>query len=368
MGATVGDERPRYDAVELTRFTALVFERYGMPAEDAAVAAEVLIDADLSGIESHGIAHLPWHPGYAPGFKRGQIHPIPAVTVLRDSPVAASWDAGRGLGILTARRAMEACIAKAEATGIGMIAVKNGHHFGAAGYYARMAAECGMIGMAMCNVIPIAVASGSLDRAYGTNPIAMSAPVADDHPFLLDIATTAVAGGKLEIAQRQGKPIPAGWAVDADGMDTDDPTILRKGGGLQPLGSYPLTSSHKGYGLGIMVDILTGVLPGMGSAIFEGANQQGWWFGAWRIDAFRDLEDFKGDMKRMVDHLRALRPLPGVDRVLVPGDPEAAARADRTANGIPLDAETIHQLRELAVELGLEFPEALAEPSPIAAT
>lgn len=357
--AAMNETRARFSHAELLRFTSAVFTKLGMPPDDAGRGAEVLLDADLAGIESHGIAHLAWHPGYAPGFKRGLINPNPAVKVLRDSPVAASWDAGAGLGVLVGARAMDAAIAKAEATGIGMIAVTNGQHFGAAGYYARMAAERGMIGMAMCNVVPIAVASGSLDRAYGTNPIAFAAPVLDDHPFLLDIATTAVAGGKLEIATRQGKPIPAGWAVDADGNDSDDPTILRKGGALQPLGSYTETSSHKGYGLGLMVDILTGVLPGMGSAIFEGARMQGQWFAAWRIDAFRDVDGFKADMKRMVDHLRGLRPRPGIEAVLVPGDPEAAARADRTLNGIPLDAETIDQLQALGEELSIVPPAAL---------
>lgn len=356
MAEELKDGRLRFAAEELRSFTAAVFERYGMPGDDSAEAAEVLIDADLAGIESHGIAHLAWHPGYAPGFERGSIAPRAAVTVLRDSPVAASWDAGRGLGVLVARRAMTACIRKAEATGIGVIAVKNGNHFGAAGYYARMAAERDMVGMAMCNVPPLAVASGSLDRAYGTNPIAMAAPVKGGHPFLLDIATTAVAGGKLEIAARQGKRIPPGWAVDRDGDDSDDPLILRKGGALQPLGSYSETSSHKGYGLGLMVDVLTGVLPGMGSAIFEGVSQQGWWFAAWRIDAFRDVDDFKADMRRMVDHLHGLRPRPGVERVLVPGDPEAEARDEREVSGIPLDEETVGQLRELAVKLGLAFP------------
>ncbi len=363
-----GDHRSRYRAEQLTRFTASVFERYGMPSEDAQLAAGVLIDADLSGIESHGIAHLPWHPGYAPGFKRGLINPNPTVKVLRESPTTATWDAGSGLGVLIATKAMHATIAKAEASGIGMIAVTNGQHFGAAGYYARLAAERDMIGMAMCNVVPIAVASGSLDRAYGTNPIAFGAPVADGHPFLLDAATTAVAGGKLEIAQRQGKTIPPGWAVDAEGNDTDDPAILRKGGALQPLGSHVHTSSHKGYGLGIMVDILTGVLPGMGSAIFEGARMQGWWFAAWRIDAFRDVAEFKADMKRMVDHLRGLRPREGVEAVLVAGDPEARARAERTRLGIPLDEETIQQLGELAKELQLDFPAAIGLPSGPAAS
>ncbi|MGE3075095.1 MAG: Ldh family oxidoreductase [Dehalococcoidia bacterium] len=360
MPSTSPDPRPRYNSSDLTELTTRVFAAYGVPEADAALAAEVLIDADLSGIESHGIAHLPWHPGYAPGFQRGLLNPNPNVKVLRDSPVAATWDADGGLGVLVAAKAMRACMAKAETTGIGMIALTNGRHFGAAGYYARIAAERDMIGMAMCNVPPLAVASGSLDRAYGTNPIAFGAPVKDDHPFLLDIATTAVAGGKLEIAQRQGKGIPAGWAVDASGADTADPTILRSGGALQPLGSYIETSSHKGYGLGIMVDILTGVLPGMGSAIFEGAKMQGQWFAAWRIDAFRDVDQFKSDMKRMVDHLRGLRPRPGVEAVLVPGDPEAKAREERAHLGIPLDAETIEQLTALANDLGVPMPSAVS--------
>ncbi|MEO8540378.1 MAG: Ldh family oxidoreductase [bacterium] len=355
----MSDTRARFAPAALVGFTASVLEAMGMPETDAARGSEVLVDADLAGIESHGIAHLAWHPGYVPGFKRGLINPRPNVRALRDSPVAATWDADGGFGVLVAAKAMAAAIEKAEATGIGMVAVTNGRHFGAAGYYARMAAERDMIGMAMCNVPPLAVASGSLDRAYGTNPIAFGAPVLDDHPFLLDIATTAVAGGKLEIATRQGKPIPAGWAVDADGNDSDDPTILRQGGALQPLGSYVETSSHKGYGLGIMVDVLTGVLPGMGSALFEGARMQGQWFAAWRIDAFRDVAEFKADMKRMVDHLRGLRPRPGVDSVLVPGDTEANAREERWRLGIPLDAETVEQLDALGRELGIEMPAPL---------
>lgn len=361
MAASGHDSRPRFDAAALRHFTAAVFQRLGLPPGDAALGAEVLIDADLAGIESHGIAHLPWHPGYAPGLKSGIVKPVAEIIVERDSPVAATWDANGGLGVVVGQRAMSACIDKARATGMGTIAVRNSRHFGAAGYYAAMAAAQDMVGIALCNVPPIAIAAGSLDRAYGTNPIAMAAPVEDDHPFLLDIATTAVAGGKLEIAARQGKPIPGGWAVDADGNDSDDPMILRKGGALLPLGSRLETSSHKGYGLGIMVDILTGVLPGMGSALFADRSvlAQGQWFAAWRIDAFCDPTQFKADMKRMVDHLRSLRPAEGQQSVLVPGDPEAAARADRSVNGVPLDAETIEQLEKLGGELGVEFPKPI---------
>ena len=355
------DTRPRYDASALRDYTAAIFASFGIPADDAELGARVLIDADLAGIESHGIAHLPWHPGYAPGLARGIVRANPEIKVQRETPVSAAWDADGGVGVIVAPKAMEACIAKAEAAGIGMITVTDGRHFGAAGYYAHMAATRGLIGMAMCNVPPIAVAAGGLDRVYGTNPIAMGAPVAGDDPFLLDIATTAVAGGKLEIAARQGKRLPAGWAIDAEGHDSDDPLILRSGGALLPLGSRLSTSSYKGYGLGLMVDIFTGMLSGLGSGMFadRARLQQGFWFAAWRIDLFRDPAEFLGDMKRAVDAIRATRPAPGVERVLIPGDPEHTARRERTVHGIPLDAETIEQLTALGGERGAPFPAAI---------
>jgi LDH2 family malate/lactate/ureidoglycolate dehydrogenase len=355
----MAETRPRYAATDLCDFTAAVFEHFGLTGEDAAVAAEVLVDADLQGIESHGIAHLPWHFGYAPGLKQGIVNAQPKVRIERESPVAASWDADGGLGVLVAKRAMEACIGKAKATGIGMVAVRNGRHFGAAGYYAHMAARQDMVGMAMCNVPAIANAAGGLDRVYGTNPIAFGAPIEGEDPFLLDIATTAVAGGKLEIATRQGKPIPEGWAVDGDGKFSADPTILRQGGALLPLGSTMTTSSYKGYGLGLMVDILTGMLPGAGSALFNERFHQGYWFAAWRIDAFTDPAEFKANMKRMADHIRGTRPEPGRESVMIAGDPEWKARRDREVNGVPLDAETIEQLTVLGEEVGRAFPGAL---------
>lgn len=357
------DTRARYAADDLRAFISAVLRHYGVPDDDAAIGADVLVDADLSGIESHGIAHLPWHPGYAPGLQRGIVNPTPEIRVLRESPVSAAWDGDGGMGVIVCHKANELCIGKAETSGMAMVTVSNGRHFGAAGYYARRAAERGLIGMAYCNVPPIAVAAGGLDRVFGTNPIAMAAPVANDHPFLLDIATTAVAGGKLEIAQRQGKRLPAGWAVGEDGWsDTDDPEALRQGGALLPLGSRLETSSHKGYGLGLMVDVVSGVLSGAGSGLFVDRRQlvQGQWFAAWRVDLFREPGEFEAEMKRMVDHIRATRPAPGVDAVQVPGDPEARARAEREAHGIPLDAASVEQLAALGGETGIPFPTALA--------
>ncbi|MFQ5380982.1 MAG: Ldh family oxidoreductase [Dehalococcoidia bacterium] len=353
------DSRPRFSADALRRFTSRTFVHFGLQPADAEAAAEVLIDADLQGIESHGIAHLPWHFGYAPGLKAGLIKPVPEVRVLRESAVTATWDADGGLGVLVARRAMERCIEKAAESGLGIVTVRNGRHFGAAGYYAHMAVRQDMIGMAMCNVPAIAAAAGGLERVYGTNPIAFGAPIEGERPFLLDMATTTVAGGKLEIAARQGKPIPHGWAVEASGAPSDDPLILRNGGALLPLGSRLETSSYKGYGLGLMVDILTGLLPGAGSALFSERHHHGFWFAALRIDAFTDPSEFKAGLKRMAAHIRETRPSAEAEFVQIPGDPEWRARADRETRGIPLDAETLQQLRELAAEIGAAFPDPL---------
>ena len=358
-GFSEPETRRRFDAVDLRGFTAAVLESYGVPSDDAAIGADVLIDADLVGIESHGIAHLPWHIGYAPGFESGVVNPTPTIEVLRKTPVSAAWDGDGGFGTIVSHKAMSACIEKAQASGMGMITVRNGRHFGAAGYYAHMAVEHDMIGMAMCNVPPIAVAAGGKGRVFGTNPIAMAAPIADGTPFRLDIATTAVAGGKLEIAGRQGKPLPEGWAVDEDGAHSGDPFILRKNGGLLPLGSTLTTSSHKGYGLGLMVDVMTGVLSGDGSGLFSprGTNLvQGQWFAAWRIDLFSEADEFKSQMRELADAVRAVEPVEGVERVVVPGDPEEIARADRSVNGIPLDDETIEQLIALGEQRGIPFP------------
>lgn len=359
-GREPADARTRFTADSLRGFTAAVLEHYGVPPDDAALGAEVLVDADVVGVDSHGIAHLPWHVGYAPGFEQGLVNPAPAIRVLRESPVSAAWDGDGGMGVIVGRKAMAAAIEKALTAGIGMVTVANGRHFGAAGYYAEMAVEHDLVGMAMCNAPPIGLASGGTRKVYGTNPIAMAAPIEEGTPFRLDIATTAVAGGKLEIAGRQGKPLPEGWAVDEAGTHTEDPFILRKGGALLPLGSSITTSSHKGYGLGLMVDIFTGVLSGDGSGMFvDRANRglvQGQWFAAWRIDLFIDPREFRAEMRRLADECRAVPPSPEAARVIIPGDPEAMARADRTANGVPLDDETIDQLIELGEKTGVAFP------------
>ncbi len=359
----MSDPRQRFDARALRDHTAATFEHFRMPPDDAATAAEVLLDADLKGIESHGIAHLTWHGGYVPGLRDGRVNPTPTVGVLRETPATLALDGDGGMGVVVAVDAMDRCIVRAEANGIGMVTIRNGRHFGAAGYYAERAAARGLIGMASCNTPVLAVPAGGAERAFGTNPIAFAAPIAGREPFSLDMATTAVAGGKLEIAGRQGKRLPSGWAVDADGNASDDPSALGQGGALLPLGSSLDTSSYKGYGLGLVADILSGVLSGAGFGMIMPRPHMGQWFAAWRVDAFRDPDEFQAEMADLADRIHAIPPVPGVDRVRIPGDKEAEARADREAKGIPLDGAVVDQLRELAAETAVFFPDPVGSPA-----
>ena len=354
-------DRRRFRAPELREFMVGVLTHYGVPDDDAALGADVLVDADLSGIDTHGIANFVWHVHYAPGLKDGTVAPRPEIAVLRDSPVAASWDSGRGFGPIVAHRAMSAAIEKASVAGIGMVTVRDGCHFGSTGYFARMAASQDMIGMAMCHTAPSAIAPGGRDKVTGTNPLAVAAPVAGHHPFAFDMATTAAAGTRVLFARRHGASIPSGWAVDADGRVTTDPEAYADGGALVPLG-WSEGAGHKGYGLALVVDILSGVLSGTGSGLFQTFGpqwRQGYWMAAWRVDAFTDLAAFKVEMARMVDAIHASRPAAGESSVLVPGDRGAASRVRRALDGIPLDDEIVRMCESFAGDTGIRFPEPM---------
>jgi len=353
----------RFSAASLVEFTATALERSGLTAEDARRGAEILIDADLMGIDSHGIAHLNSHRGYVPGLKAGAVVARPSIAIARESPSTALVDGGGGFGLTVGFRAMRLAMEKAAAVGCGMVSVKNSRHFGAAGYYALMAVQEDMIGLAMTNAAPWMVPTNARQRMIGTNPIAVAAPAGVEQPFLCDLATTAVAMGKLEIAEREGKPIPSGWALDRDGADcTDIEQVRRGGGGLTPLGSSGSTSSYKGYALGQVVDILCGVLSGAGYSLIlgRGTSEAGHFFGAYRVDAFRDVSEFKAMMDEMQRTFRTAEPMPGAERVLLPGQREFETRAERERNGIPLHDSVVATLQQLAEELGVPAPQPLA--------
>jgi LDH2 family malate/lactate/ureidoglycolate dehydrogenase len=351
----------RFDHLALHAFVKQALECLRVPSGDADTAADALISADLMGIDSHGIAHLPWHPGYVRGLQRGWVKPDAKPYLVTDSASLAVLDGDGGMGVIVADRAQQIAISKAASTGIGIVAVRNSRHVGAASVWTLKAAAAGMIGIVCSNGGPIVVPAQGRERLLGTNPLSIAAP-AQPHPFLLDYASSVVAAGKLEIAQREERPIPEGWALDADGNPSTDPAVLRHGGALLPLGSDAEHSWHKGYALGAAIEILAGMLSGGGTSpgIASDSLPMCHFHLALRIDAMRPLQDFVADVTAFGQRLRSSDAIDPNSPVLVPGDPEFAARAERLAHGIPLHKKVITQLVRLAEEVGVPQPEPLA--------
>ena len=356
-GGDPGDRAPRFDAARLTRFAAAVLASVGLSPADAAVTAEVLVASDLRGVESHGVPRLRWYLNH---IARGTIDLRATPTIEREGPVTAAVDARGGFGPPAARWAMERCLDKAEAMGVAFVTVRNANHFGIAAYYAMMALERGLAGLAMTNASPLVVPTFARRPLLGTNPLAVAIPAGREHPFVLDMATSAVAWGKVEIALRAGKTMPPGWALDAVGEPTTDPAAAVA---LQPLGGGPEGGGYKGYGLATLVDLLCGPLAGAAiSANVAGSRAVpprpagiGHFFAAWRPDAFRPLEEFQAGVDGLLSTLREAEPLPGHDRVYVPGELEWLAEEDRRRNGIPLHPKVVADLEALAAEAGVPF-------------
>jgi len=347
------DNRQRFDPTKLITFSSKVLQKLGVPEEDADITARILVACDLRGVESHGVAHL--GPFYANWIKQGTLNVKPKLRVSSYSPSTAVMDGDAGLGFVAGYHAMLDAIERAKKTGTGLVTVKNSKHFGAATYYAMMALEYDMIGIAMTVGGRMMMAPGSKGRAGGLNPIAVAVPAGKKHPFVLDMSTSVVAGGKIEIAKRQGKSIPEGWVVDDNGKPITDPSLINFRdpnwhGGILPLGGSPALGSYKGFGLSVLVDILATVLSG--AAPKTSANHL---FIAIRIDGFRPVNGFKKQMDELIDSIETLPTLPGVNKVYAAGGLEEEIVKDRTAKGIPLDEAVIQTLKDLSKEQGVEY-------------
>lgn len=354
-----------YSFETLKAFTLSAFKKIGCSDEHARLATEVLLSADLRGIDSHGLARL---SGYIRLWEAKRINATPDIKVIHESPSTAVVDGDGGLGLVVAPHAMNIAIEKAKQCGTGWVSVQHSNHFGIAGYHAMMALEHDMIGIAMTNASPLVAPTWSVERLLGTNPIAVAIPANKQPAFVADMATTTAANGKLEILQRKNKEAPEGWIQDKNGKTSTNPHELKDGGALVPLGSDFEHGSHKGYGLGSIVDIF--------SAVLSGANYGPWvppfvsflappadpvgkgighFFGAMRVDAFRPKEDFKNHMDNWINRFRSAKPVEGQPRVLIPGDPEREMNAIRLREGIPLNSKVVEDLKELAKKFELKF-------------
>jgi LDH2 family malate/lactate/ureidoglycolate dehydrogenase len=349
----------RFDHGKLTEFCTQVLIHLEVPPQDAAVTAGALLEADLFGIDSHGIAQLATRSMlYVQAMQNGKTLVKAQPKVVRDSASLAVVDAGAGIGQVAANFAQNLAIQKARETGIGGVSVRNSHHFGAAGVWALRAADAGMIGMVVQNGGRLVAAAGGSERLFGTNPFAVAAP-GHPHPFYMDFATSAVSLGKLQLAEIAGKSIPEGWAIDADGRPSTDPRVFFHGGALLPLGSTPTYSWHKGYALAFMIEILSGVLSsGITGALDEfNDNYEHCHFHlAINVENARPLQEFLTHMRDVEDRVRTSRPADPERPVLIPGDMEFRNKAERLEKGIPLHPTIVDGLVKLAQEYGLQAP------------
>lgn len=341
----------------LFNFCKQVFETCGMSLEDAKLAAEVLVLADLRGIDSHGVARL---SGYVRLANKGRANLKAKPFIVHQTPSTATLDANQGLGLIAAPMAMNIAIEKAKNVGTGWVAIKNSNHFGIAAYHAMMALPHDMIGISMTNASPLVAPTHAKERMLGTNPICIAFPSEKEIPFVVDMATSNAANGKLEIAQRLNKQVPLGWVQTKEGNESTNANELKDGGALLPLGG------HKGYGLAAAVDIL--------SAVLSGANYGPWvppfvafldplpnlpgegighFVGAMRVDAFRPKEDFKAHMDNWIQRFKSAERIDTNTEVLIPGEFEHRAHLQRAADGIELNPQVQLDLEALASQLQL---------------
>lgn len=356
-------------AEKLKAFCQEVFMKLGVPEEDAIITADVLVVADLRGIFSHGVARM---PRYVNGLKSGMMKARPEIKVVRETAITATIDADAGLGQPVSYKAMKLAIQKALEHGVGLVAVRNSNHYGIAGYYSMMALEHDLIGVSSTNADVLVVPTFGRKAMLGTNPISIAVPAGKERPFVLDMATSAVPRGKLEVYERLGKKMPLGWATDEKGLPTDDPGLVlrnlaeRRGGGLLPLGGAgEEMGGHKGYGLALAVDIFCGVLSGAAYAdlVYPRDAQGrplpsniGHFFGAIRIDAFRPLDEFKAAMDDLIQRLKESPKAEGQTRIYIHGEKEFEAAERFAQEGIPLDKKVVANLKAIAQEFGVELP------------
>ncbi|HJP28606.1 MAG TPA: Ldh family oxidoreductase [Dehalococcoidia bacterium] len=342
----------RVPAEDLHKQVSAILQGVGTPEEHAEITAKILVSSSLRGVETHGVANV---VRYSQSIEGGEYTVPQTVETISETGTSALLSCGNGLGFVAAHQGMEMSIAKAKELGLGMTTIRDGHHIGMVGYYPMMAVEQDMIGMAMTNGNKsVRPALGARPR-LGTNPIAFGAPAGEERDFNLDMATSTVASGKIALAKRLGVQMPVGWTVSAEGEPITEPRGERgEDWAINPLGGTREQGSHKGYGLGLVVEILCGVLSGGGFGAQLSPGQNMTWTMAIDIAKFRDVDDFKAMMDDMIRELHATPTLPGEDRVLVAGDPEADCEDDRLVNGVPVENGQYDEMRARAIELDVE--------------
>ena len=353
---------PTITAPALTDYVRNIFLAIGSPPAEADQVAEHLVGSNLRGHDSHGVIRTLW---YVEAVKDGRTTPGAPFTIVKESPATALIDGGGNFGMPVAIRATELVIAKARETGMGFVSCFSTGHIGRVGAYGETITRAGMIAMGGVNSPGgrLTAAFGGSHRRTGTSPLMIAMPSGDpDAPFVLDMATSVVAEGKLRVAVNASKPVPDGWLLDGEGQPTTDARDFYgtgdnpKQGTLLPVGGP--VGGYKGFGLNLAVEALSGILSGAGTAVEGPRGTNGVWLMAINISNFTDVETFKTQFEELVAHVKEPPYAPGHDEILIAGEPERRRMADRLANGIPLDDETWRQIAQAAELVGVSVPEA----------
>ena len=348
----------RYDGTSLETLCAQILTAAGVGPGDAACVANNLVGANRRGIDSHGVIRM---TSYVNEFSKGQIAARTVPQVVVETPATAVVDAQGGWGAPASKFAMELAIKKAREVGMAGVGVRRSNHFGFAAYYGMMALEHDMIGTAVTNARKNMVPTGSTSSYFGTNPICVCIPAGKERPLVYDGATTVVAQGKIQVANKKHLPIPSNWALDKEGRPTTDPAAALAGARMMPLGGY------KGYDLALVVDVLSGVLPGAGFgatvhvlSLWGNAANVGHFFSAIDVGAFGDTDEFKAKIDQMIREIHGLPRAEGVERIYLPGEIEFDYEDERRRSGIPVVEDLEKDLRALAGRFGVEMPEPQA--------
>jgi LDH2 family malate/lactate/ureidoglycolate dehydrogenase len=356
----------RIPAKQIHEQLVTVFRAWGMSETHADTTAEMMLETDLRGVDSHGISML---PSYDREFRAGRLNMRPVFKTVRENPATALIDADASLGHPVSVHAMNLAVDKCLETGVAVVSVFNSHHFGAAGCYSRIAANRGVIGMVTSATRGVTlVPTFAAEPVMGTNPLAFAAPAKRNPPFQLDMATTTVAAGKVKVYKLNHKPVPPGWVIDENGQTVTDPekafgyVFERPEGGITPLGGTREAGGHKGYGLAVMVHILGGVLAGASFSPLRNKTQKpsdphniGHFFMAIDPRAFRADGEFEHDLDQVIDVLHGAKRSDPKQPVLVAGDPEMATREERLRDGVPVPDDLMDQLRAVAKSANVPF-------------
>lgn len=341
---------PTVDAASLERFAADILKAAGLRDEDAAVNASCLILANLRGIDSHGVLRL---IQYVNSIKSGQINPRPDVRVVSRRGVTGIVDADGGYGFRPSNIAMDLAVEIAGELGVGMVAVRNSHHYGMGAIYPMRAAEKGFVGFITTTSQPILSPPGGRRPVVGNNPIAWAVPRREPHPpIVLDMALSQVAFGRIRLAAAEGRPIPEGWAFDSRGLPTTDAAEALKTGLLAPVGG------HKGYGLSVISELIAGVMTGSPFALNSHAHAHaqggvGHLVMAIHPGFFVDEQEFYQQVEELVSQIKSVPLAEGADAVYLPGEIEQMTYEQRSRDGIPVSDELAAKLTGLADELGV---------------